>query len=281
MRNGRIEHWGIKSGNYFLALILVVLLLLMPSFGAAQRKKKVMTGSAAKSGAPANLKVATDLVQRLARFRRVQMPFWTAGLSAREQQLVHKLVEACGYLESIYWRQSDPEGLTLYQSLASARNRRDVQLRRYLWINASRFDLLDQNRPFVGTEPMPPGRGFYPTNLTRAQVEQYLKEHPDQKAAIYDQFTIVRWQHETLEAVPYRIAFRAFLEPAAKALREAAPLSDDAAFAKFLQLRADALLSDDYFASDLGWLELKNPKFDIILAPYETYLDGLLGVKGS
>ena len=58
-------------------------------------------------------------------------------------------------------------------------------------------------------------------------------------------------------------------------------LSDDAAFAKFLRLRADALLSDDYFASDLAWLELKNPKFDIIFAPYETYLDGLLGVKGS
>ncbi len=240
-----------------------------------------MTGSAAKSDAPANLKVAPDLAERLAKFRRVQMPFRIAGLSAREQQLVHKLVEACSYLESIYWRQSDPEGLTLYQSLTSSRNPHDEQLRRYLWINASRLDLIDQNRPFVGTEPAPPGRGFYPANLTREQVEQYVKQHPEQKAAIYDQFTIVRWHQEKLEAVPYHIAFRAFLEPAAKALRAAAQLSDDAAFAKFLRLRADALLSDDYFQSDLAWLELKNPKFDIIFAPYETYLDGLLGVKGS
>jgi hypothetical protein len=282
MSNGRIENWCFKNWNYFLAHCGVIFFLLpIPSFGAVLPKTRTMTGSAAKAGAAANLKVAADLSQRLARFRRVQMPFRTAGLSAREQQLVRKLVEACGYLESIYWRQSDPEGLTLYQSLASARNRRDVALRRYLWINASRFDLLDQNKPFVGTEAMPPGRGFYPANLTRNQVEQYVKEHPDQKAAIYDQFTIVRWHHETLEAVPYRIAFRAFLEPAAKALRAAAALSDDAAFAKFLRLRADALLSDDYFASDLAWLELKNPKFDIIFAPYETYLDGLLGVKGS
>ncbi len=283
MRNGRIENWGTKNCNYFLArwVLVLVFLLLMPSFASAQQKKRVMTGSAAKSGAAANLKVAADLSQRLAKFRRVPMPFPGAGPNSREQQLVHKLVEACGYLESIYWRQSDPEGLTLYQSLASSRNRRDVELRRYLWINASRFDLLEQNKPFVGTEMIPPGRGFYPANLTRNQVEQYVKEHPDQKAAIYDQFTIVRWQHETLEAVPYRIAFRAFLEPAAKALREAAQLSDDAAFAKFLGLRADALLSDDYFPSDLAWLELKNPKFDIIFAPYETYTDGLLGVKGS
>ena len=131
----------------------------MSSVGPAQ-SKKVMTGSAAKGGAPANLHVAPDFAQRLAKFHRVQMPFRTAGLSAREQQLVRKLVQACGYLESIYWRQSDPEGLALYQSLASSQNRRDVQLRRYLWINASRFDLIDENKPFVGTDSMPPGRGL-------------------------------------------------------------------------------------------------------------------------
>ena len=240
-----------------------------------------MTGSAAKGSASASLKIVPDLDQRLAKFRRVEMPFRTAGLSQREQQMVSKLVEACGYLESIFWRQSDPEGLTLYQSLAASTSPLDAKLRRYLKINASRFDLLDGDRPFVGTDPAPLGRAFYPPHLTREQVEQYVKEHPDQKAAIYDQFTVVRWHDGKLEAVPYHIYYRAFLEPAAKALQAAATLSPDAAFAKFLQLRADALLTDDYFPSDLAWLELKNPKFDIIFAPYETYLDSLLGVKGS
>ena len=262
---------------------ILILLVVAARFGFAQQrsKLKLMTGSAARGGAPANLKVAPDLERRLAQFRRVPMPFRTTGLSGRELQLVKKLVEACSYLESIYWRQSDPEGLTLYQSLAASHNHRDVELRRYMWINASRFDLLDHNTPFVGTEPMPPGRGFYSANLTRDQVEQYVKAHPEQKASIYDQFTIVRWQQENLEAVPYHVAFRSFLEPAAKALQAAAGLSNDPAFAKFLRLRADALLSDDYLASDLAWLDLKNPKFDIIFAPYETYMDGLLGVKGS
>lgn len=283
MKNGRIES---LFARYFMRFFkhygqILIFLLLMSSFGAAQQEKTTMTGSAAKGGALANLKVVADLPQRLAKFRRVQMPFQTAGLNAREKELVRKLVEACGYLESIYWRQSDLDGLTLYQSLASSRNLRDEQLRRYMWINASRFDLLDQDKPFVGTEIMPPGRGFYPPKLTRDQIEQYVQQHPDQKAAIYDQFTIVRWHQGKLDVVPYHIAFRAFLEPAAKALRAAALLSDDPAFAKFLRLRADALLSDDYFVSDLAWLELKNPKFDIIFAPYETYLDGLLGVKGS
>ncbi len=277
MKNNRIQNHCLNCYGTVLVFIL-----LLSTFGAAQTKKTpVMTGSSETGSAPANLKVAPDLEQRLARFRQVQMPFRTAGLSARERQLVHKLVEACGYLESIYWRQSDPEGLTLYQELASSRNRSDVELRRYLWINASRFDLIDENKPFVGTEAMPPGQGFYPADLTRERVEQYVQQHHEQKAAIYDQFTIVRWHKEKLEAVPYRIAFRSYLEPAADALRAAAKLSDDAAFAKFLRLRADALLSDDYFPSDLAWLELKDPKFDIIFAPYETYMDGLLGVKGS
>jgi len=287
MGNDRAGNWGIRrhffAGCKVILLSILILILTTAILSTAQstKKPKSMTGSAATSGAQAALKVAPDLAQRLAKFRRVQMPFRADGLNARERQVIHKLVEACGYLESIYWRQSDPEALILYQSLASSGNPRDVQLRRYLWINASRFDLIDQNKPFVGSEPMPPGRGFYPANLTRDQVEQYVKEHPDQRAAIYNQFTIVRWHQDKLEAVPYHIAFRAFLEPAAKALRAAAALSDDAAFAKFLRLRADALLSDDYFESDLAWLDLKNPKFDIIFAPYETYLDGLLGVKGS
>jgi hypothetical protein len=261
--------------------------VLVSALGAAQQTaKRSMTGSAARSGAPANLQVAPDLATHLARFKRVPMPFRATGLTVREQQMVRKLVEACGYLESIYWRQSDSDGLTLYQSLASSRNRRDIELRRYLWINASRFDLLDDNKPFVGTEPMPPGQGFYPANLTREKLEQYVRLHPEQKTAIYDPLTIVRWHpgridHDKLDTVPYHIAFRAFLEPAAKALRQAAMLSADPAFGKFLRLRADALLNDNYLPSDLAWLDLKNPKFDIIFAPYETYMDGLLGVKAS
>ncbi|HEV3201397.1 MAG TPA: Zn-dependent hydrolase [Bryobacteraceae bacterium] len=81
--------------------------------------------------------------------------------------------------------------------------------------------------------------------------------------------------------VKYHEAYAEFLQPMAKALREAAALSPDRAFANFLNLRATALLTDDYYPSDLAWLDLKDPKFDVIFAPYETYLDDLLGVKTS
>src|SRR3984885_10832092 len=267
-----------KLGPWFALLVAYFILSTTIS---AQRENKSMTGSAAKGAESAGMQVVPDLDQRLAKFRRVEMPFHSASLSAGEVKLVEKLVDASRYLEEIYWRQMDPDGLTLYESLATSKNPRDETLRRYLWINASRFDLLDDNKPFVGTTAMPPGRGFYPQTLTREQIEQYVKAHPEKKDEIYGSFTVVRWHGNQLEGLPYHIAYISFLEPAAKDLREAAALSDDPAFANFLRLRADALLTDDYFKSDLAWLDLKNPKFDVIFAPDETYDDGLLGVKAT
>ena len=108
-----------------------------------------------------------------------------------------------------------------------------------------------------------------------------MKDHPEQKNEIFSPYTVVRQNGEQLHAIKYSVAYRSFLEPAAKALREAAALSNDKDFAKFLRMRADALLSDDYYPSDLAWLDLKDPKIDVIFAPYETYMDGLLGVKAS
>jgi Peptidase family M49 len=259
---------------------LLIFLAAMP-FSAAQQHHRVMTGSAAKGPATAHLQVASDLDQRLAKFREVRMPFHSTGLTARERELVEKLVDGSRYLEEIYWRQSDPDALMLYESLSGSTNPKDQKLRRYLGMNASRFDLIDENKPFVGMTPMPPGRGFYPENLTREQIEQFVAAHPEKKDELYSATTLVRWHGDQLIGIPYNIAYRSFLEPAAKDLREAAKLSSDPAFANYLRLRADALLTDDYFQSDLAWLDLKNPKFDIIFAPYETYLDDLLGVKAS
>src|SRR5947209_3704468 len=107
------------------------------------------------------------------------MPFHSAGLTPNELKMIDKLVDASAYLDAIFWRQSDPEALMLYQSLSSSTRVQDQQLRRFLWINGSRFDLLDENKPFTGTQPMPPGVGFYPQGLTREQIEQYVKDHPD------------------------------------------------------------------------------------------------------
>ena len=216
-----------------------------------------------------------DLKQRLARWKPVSMPYHSAALSAKERQMVEKLVEACRLIDSVYWRQSDQAGFELLKTTNVP------ELKALLQIMGSRYDLLEENHAFAGGQPAPPGRDLFPHELTRVAVDAYVAAHPADKAAIYDPFSVVKRQGERLTGVPYHVEYRRWLEPMAKALDDAAALSDDAAFARYLKLRAKALLDDDYLASDLAWLDLKDPKFDIIIAPYETYLDDLLGVKTS
>ncbi|PYQ67811.1 MAG: Zn-dependent hydrolase [Acidobacteria bacterium] len=248
-----------------------LLLVLIP--GAA---------AAVAAGGKASIQdVAPDLEQRLARFKPVEMPFSTEGLSARERKELDELVAACRDLENIFWRQDDPPAIGIYKSLAGSADPRDKALRHFVWLNASRYDLIDENKPFIGKEPLPPGRALYPRGLTRDQIEEYVGKHPEQKKAIFDERTVVSGNLDKLTTTPYHVKFHRWLVSAAGHLRRAASFSDDKDFARFLSLRAQALLTDDYYPSDLAWVALKDPKFDVIFAPYETYLDDLLGIKTS
>src|SRR5438874_13754421 len=91
------------------------------------------------------------IATRLAKWKTVEMPFQTAGLSGKERQMVDKLVEASRLLDDIYWRQGDASGLAMYKGTT------DLSLKRLLLIMGCRWDLLDENRPFTKSEPMPPG----------------------------------------------------------------------------------------------------------------------------
>jgi hypothetical protein len=229
----------------------------------------------------ASLSPAADLDRALARWKTVSMPFNAAAYTPQERKMLRRLVDASRYLGDIFWRQSDPEGLQLLKSLKGRTDPHSKAIRRLLMINGSRFDLIAGNQPFAGDEVWSPGAGLYPRNLTREEIERYVARRPEKRAEIYSPYTVVRRKGDELVGIPYHVEYRQFLEPAARALRDAAALSGDPQFAQFLKMRADALLSDDYYASDLAWLDLKNPKFDVIFAPYETYLDGVLGVKTS
>jgi hypothetical protein len=228
--------------------------------------------------------IVPDIEQRLAKVKKVEMPFSFEGMSAREARLVRELVAAAQQFEDIYWQQNNPQDIALWKSLRGTRDPKLQAFQRYLWINGSRFDQLEENAPFYGREPKPPGRNLYPKGISRDEIEAYVAAHPKQKKAIYDERTVVELVSRTplvLRTVPYHVKYRPWLQRAAAHLRNAASLSDDKAFASFLRARAGALLTDDYYASDLAWVALQNPKFDIIFAPYETYLDDLLGVKTS
>jgi hypothetical protein len=272
-----------KYGDALLAAVVAT------TMTACSNESPAPSSGGAASAGPSGVDVPTalrsvvpDLDRRIARFKPVQMPFNASGLTDRERQMIDQLVIACRHLESMFWRQSDPEGLALYKALDGSDAPDAERLRHYLMINGSRWDLVDENRPFVGTMPEPPGHALYPPGVTREMLEAYVAANPAKKAEIYNPFSIVRSDGSgTFFGRPYHIEFKPFIDDAAAALRRAADLSDDPAFATFLRMRADALVTEDYYPSDIAWVDLKDPKFDVIYGSQETYLDNLLGVKTS
>jgi len=116
--------------------------------------------------------VAPDLAARLAKWKPVRMSFDSSHLTTRDRQMVEKLVEASQDIDDIFWRQSDPKGLELYKRLAGNPNPVAVEIRRLLMINGGRFDLIDNNTPFVGSEPYSPDAGLYPRGLTFAIMHE-------------------------------------------------------------------------------------------------------------
>jgi hypothetical protein len=274
-----------QTGRILSMRFLAVNFLLFCAFGATAIS--IAQGTAQTSATQLSI-TPQELAADLAKFKPVKIHFDPSHLTDREKQMIAKLVDAAGLLDCIYWRQSDPEGLKLYVALEGSTNPQNQMIRELLKINGGRFLQINDDKPFIGTEPASPGRGFYLPLETRENLEKRISDGRFEKSAVYSPYTIEKMCAVGTQAEywgpcfdSYHAAYGDFLNPMAADLREAAQLSDDPAFANFLRLRADALLNDDYYKSDLAWMDLENPKFDIVFAPYEVYLDGLLGVKTS
>ncbi|MGH8029399.1 MAG: dipeptidyl-peptidase 3 family protein, partial [Arenimonas sp.] len=201
----------------------------------------------------------------------VQLTADLSGFDARGKEMIALLVQASEQMDTLYWRQSyaDRDGL-----LAKAS---DPAVREFVERNYGPWDRLNADTPFIdGIGPRPAGAAFYPADMTQAEFD--ASTLPD-KASWY---TLLRRDDAgKLITVPFHEAYRAELGPVAALLRRAADLSDDKAFASYLRLRADALLNDDYQASDMAWMDMKSNPVDIVIGPIETYEDALYGYKAS
>ena len=144
----------------------------------------------------------------------------------------------------------------------------------------ARWKLKLYSEPFVGDMEHPEGAGYYPVDLTSEEFEAWIEEHPDDADAFRSLTTVIRRDGDRLVAVPYSEAFAEYLEPAAAKLREAAEATSNESLARFLELRADAFLSDDYFESDMAWMDLDAP-VEVTIGPYEVYEDSLFGYKAA
>ena len=200
----------------------------------------------------------------------------TSFLTGEERQVVNLLIEASVYIDQIYIRQLGPDNPAIREEIVASG---DPLMLSMFDLHYGVCDTLNEDHVFYGDTPCPKGAGFYPADMTKAEFEDHIKANPDDKAAFTSGYTIIKRNDAgALYAVPYSVEYKEFLEPAAVKLRQAAKVTKNAKLRRFLNLRARALLTDNYFASEMAWMDLDGP-IEVVYGPYEVYDDGLFGYK--
>lgn len=238
-------------------------LLLILTAGLMLGSCKENTGKAKDTGSPYK-----PLADQYAEFT---LTTDTGRLTDREKQMIPLLIRASQVMEDIFWQNAYGDKKALMDTLT------DPYLVKYLSINYGPWDRLDGNTPFMpGVKAKPLGANFYPQDMTAEEFEAL------DDARKTDWYSIIRRdENGRLKVIPYHEAYPAETRKAAELLQQAATLADDPGLKHYLQLRAEALLTDDYLASDLAWMDMKDNTLDIVIGPIETYEDALFGYKAS
>jgi hypothetical protein len=221
-----------------------------------------------------------EIAKRVAQFAPVFIDVDDSLITDELRPVLRKLVLAAEAVDRIYFTQVSEGNPDLRARLEADPARADELA--YFDIMYGPWDRLESGETFVaGAPPRPPGASFYPPDLTREQFQAYIDAHPDRREELSSYFTVIRRQGEELEAIPYSRYYGERLEEAAVLLEEAADASPDPRLARYLRLRAQAFRTDDYFESDVAWLELGDCPIEVVIGPYEVYEDELMGMKAS
>jgi hypothetical protein len=246
-------------------------------FAAGIFTQMACQGEPPKAGTSSPAGTDSPIENKLAQYTTVRLTADLAKLSENERRMIPLLIDAARSMDAIFWRQAYGNRDSLLRSIA------DPAIQRYVEINYGPWDRLDNNAPFVdGAGPKPPGAGFYPPDVTKEELETAAKKSPGGGRALRGQYSVVRRDSAgRLVAIPYHQAYADQLAPAVVRLREAARLADDPGLRRYLELRARALETDDYQASDFAWLDMKDNTIDVVIGPIENYEDQLFGYKTS
>lgn len=218
---------------------------------------------------------------KLAKYAPVELTFDKSKLNENQLAVLKELVQAAKAIDELFWRQSYNQSLAIREELKNSTREIDKDYLHFLEINYGPFDRQDHEKPFIGTATKPAGGAFYPQDLTKEEFEQFVQDNPDLKEDFYKLNTLIRRENQTLVAVPFEQEYKVNLEIASTHLRKAAEMTSDELLKKYLSLRADALLSGDFFDSDMAWMDLVSNDLDIVIGPIESYEDQLLGLKSS
>ena len=204
-------------------------------------------------------------------YAKVPLTTDVSHLSKNEKEILSLMFKAADIMDDLFWQQA-------YGSKKNLMNATKGETKEYAKINYGPWDRLNNETPFVnGVGQKPLGATFYPTDMTKNEFET-SSDLKDGKSP----YSIVRRNKEgKLYSIPYHDAFKNQLKQAADYLNKAAQLADDNGLKNYLQLRANALLTDDFYKSDLAWMDMKNSNLDMVIGPIENYEDQLFGYKTS
>lgn len=232
------------------------------------------------------VRLVPDIRERLAQLPETVIDYDRGLLDAQEQRVVAKLIEASRPIHEIYLSQVSDGNPPLRSELAalaekSAFDRRGLA---YFDLMMGKWDRLKHDEPFIspfGPEgAKPAGAGFYPPDMTAAEFEKWIAEHPEDRESFRNLYTVIRRKEGKLVAVPCSEYYREPLARAALKLREAAALTGNASLKDFLLKRADAFQSNQYIESDVAWVQMDSP-IEVVIGPYEVYEDALFNAKAS
>lgn len=225
-----------------------------------------------------------QLDKMIARFKPTELRVDISKLSPGDRQALAKMIEASRVLNDIFLTQMWSGNHALYAKLQGDKTALGKARLDYFWLNKSPWSEIDDHEAFLPDVPPKklPGANFYPEDTTRQEFESWVKavSKPEREQA-EGFFTVIRRDaNHKLHAVPYSEEYRADLDKSAKLLEQAAGLTDNATLKKFLIARAAAFRSNDYYQSDIAWMDLDAP-IDITIGPYETYNDDIFGYKAA
>ncbi|MDE3056616.1 MAG: hypothetical protein KGJ59_01480 [Bacteroidota bacterium] len=223
------------------------------------------------------------LEAKIKRFAPTEITGDITKLSSGDKAALVKLIEAAHMMDSIYIRQVWSGNDSFLHQLEADRSQLGKLRLQYFKINMSPWSGLDHDSAFIpGAPPKPDGANYYPPDMTKDDFNSWLATlPPDEKKDATGFFYVIRLGPEgKLMPVSYATEYRTLLEQAAQLLREAAALTTNESLRNFLNLRADAFLSNDYYSSDVAWMELDSP-IDVTIGPYEVYMDRLFNYKAA
>ncbi len=247
-----------QLSTYFMAGLALFIISCTGKADNEEKKQNNLTGDS----------LANYAKMHLAEYEKVRLTANLNLLSGNERKILPLLIQAAQIIDNLYWKQIYPQRDSLLSTIL------DEDTRLFVGVNYGPWDRLNNDKPFVkGVGSRPLGANFYPAGMTKEELEKSdLKDK-------YGAYSVIRRDKGQLIAIPYHTLFMAELKKVSNLLKQAALLTDDQGFKKYLNLRADALLTDDYTASDIAWLDMKTNGLDIIIGPIENYEDKLFNAR--